>query len=279
MKRVWFWLIAIAITLLAIVFQRQTGPTYPQKVSFEVDTITSVLKLPRSATIDKEVQIAIPALPWEYTAKMFHRPYPSDGEWTEELMWPQEDQFVTMLPPVSQSAAKLEYYIEIESFASEQSLRLPEQPVVIRYKGLVPAWALVPHIVLIFMALIFSNLTGVMALFGYDRFKLWAVITLLFILVGGLIFGPIVQKFAFGELWTGFPYGKDLTDNKTLIMFVVWLGAVLVNWKRPNRTATIVAAIVAIVIYCIPHSLRGSEFNYETGEIVTGLIAGLKMLF
>ena len=40
--------------------------------------------------------------------------------------------------------------------------------------------------------------------------------------IGGMILGPIVQKYAFGEYWTGFPYGGDFTDNKMLIMWLAW---------------------------------------------------------
>ncbi|HCX98870.1 MAG TPA: hypothetical protein DG754_01910 [Bacteroidales bacterium] len=281
MKRtVWFWLIAIVITLAAIVFQRQSGPTYPKKIDFNVDTVSATLKLPRSSEVGSQLQITIPALPWEYTAKLHHRPYPSNNDWTvEPPFWPEDDKFVSYLPEVNQKAAKLEYFIEIEHFTSDEVIKLPEEPVVIRYKGSVPAWALIPHIVFIFIALIFSSLSGVMAAFNHDKYKFWAVATLILIFVGGLVFGPIVQKFAFDHFWTGFPFGQDLTDNKTLIMFVVWLMAVLVNWKRSVPMVTVLAAIFTLIIYCIPHSLRGSEFSYESGEIVTGMITYLKTFF
>ncbi len=281
MKRtVWFWLIAIAVTLAAIVFQRQSGPTYPKKVELNIDTIATTIKLPRTSEVGTQLQISIPALPWEYTAKLHHRPYPSNSDWViEPPFWPENDKFVSYLPEINQKAAKLEYFIEIEHFTSGKVIVLPEEPVVIRYKGAVPAWALIPHIVFIFIALIFSSLSGVMAAFKYNKYKFWSVVTLILIFVGGLVFGPIVQKFAFGQFWTGFPFGSDLTDNKTLIMFVVWLVAVLVNWKRSVPIASVLAAIFTILIYSIPHSLRGSEFNYESGEIVTGMITYLKAFF
>ena len=279
-RTIWFWLAAVAITLAAIIFQRKTGPTYPQKVDFVVDTVDVKVELPRSHEVDKPLQISIPALPWEYTAKLYHRPYPLDTTWTEEPpFWPEEGKFVSYLPEVSQKAAKLEYFIQVENFSSGEVAHFPDTPIVIRYKGSVPAWALIPHIILIFMALIFSSLSGVMAAYKHEKHKLWGVITLLFILVGGLIFGPIVQKFAFDHYWTGFPFGQDLTDNKTLIMFVVWLIAVLINRKGKVPIANTVAAIFTLAIYCIPHSLRGSEFNYESGEIVTGFVTHFINLF
>lgn len=88
-----FWLAAIVIMFAAVVFQRATGPTYPKKVKLEVDTISVTLKLPRSHEIDKVVQIELPALSWEWTAKLYHRPYPVDTAWTEEPpFWPEGDK-------------------------------------------------------------------------------------------------------------------------------------------------------------------------------------------
>jgi hypothetical protein len=94
--------------------------------------------------------------------------------------------------------------------------------------------------------------------------------------VGGMVLGPIVQKYAFGAYWTGFPWGYDLTDNKTLIMWLAWIAACAVlgrprrkdvpGWK--GRLTVFAAAAVMTVVYLIPHSLRGSQLDYtqvETG--------------
>jgi len=35
--------------------------------------------------------------------------------------------------------------------------------------------------------------------------------------------GPLVQLNAFGDLWTGWPFGGDWTDNKTLFAFIFWV--------------------------------------------------------
>lgn len=278
MKRsIWFWLAAILITFAAIIFQRQTGPTYPKKVQFDVDTVQVNMKLPRSFEINKPLQIELPALSWEWTARLYHKPYPLDTAWTvEPPFWPEGDKLVSYLPTISQKAAKIEYYLEFENYGSGTVFRIPDEPVVMRFKGSVPAWALIPHIIFIFVAMIFSNLAGIMALFKIEKYKFWGLITLGLIFLGGLIFGPIVQKFAFDHYWTGFPFGSDLTDNKTLIMFVVWLIAVLANLKRNTPWLTVVASVATLLIYLIPHSLRGSEFNYESGEIVTGMITYFK---
>ena len=41
--------------------------------------------------------------------------------------------------------------------------------------------------------------------------------------LGGMLLGPIVQNFAFGDYWTGIPFGWDLTDNKTLLAAIAEL--------------------------------------------------------
>jgi hypothetical protein len=84
------------------------------------------------------------------------------------------------------------------------------------------------------------------------------------LLLGGFVFGPLVQKYAFGNLWTGVPFGYDLTDNKTLVALVAWLVALWSLRKgRSARAVVIAAAAVMFVIFLVPHSLLGSEIRYE----------------
>jgi uncharacterized BrkB/YihY/UPF0761 family membrane protein len=111
-----------------------------------------------------------------------------------------------------------------------------------------------------------------MALFNQRKYKIYGLLTLVILFIGGIILGPIVQKYAFGELWTGVPFGWDLTDNKTLIAFVFWIIAVLMNRKKEHKAWTIIASVVLILIFSIPHSLFGSELDYESGKVVQGLI-------
>jgi hypothetical protein len=87
-----------------------------------------------------------------------------------------------------------------------------------------------------------------------------------------MILGPLVQKFAFGELWTGVPFGWDLTDNKTLIALIFWILAVLMNRKKDRPIYTALAAVVLLLVFSIPHSMFGSELDYSSGEVTQGLI-------
>ena len=69
-----------------------------------------------------------------------------------------------------------------------------------------------------------------------------------------------------------FPMGFDLTDNKTLIAFVFWLIAVVGNVKKDRRYLTLLAGLVMLVIFSIPHSVKGSELDPATGKIKTGMV-------
>jgi len=87
------------------------------------------------------------------------------------------------------------------------------------------------------------------------------------LVIGGLMLGPIVQRFAFGAYWTGWPYGHDLTDNKTLIAFLAWLTATILAWRRANtRLAVTLGWVVMMGIFLIPHSARGSQLDWSEIE-------------
>jgi hypothetical protein len=173
--------------------------------------------------------------------------------------------------PQQPAAGKIEYYFEITDSSGSKTY-LKESPVVIRFKGGVPAAILIPHILFMFIAMLFSTLSGLLAAFKvstYREFGLWTFGTLL---IGGMILGPIVQLYAFGELWTGVPFGWDLTDNKLLIAFLFWLLAVVMNRKKGRPIYTVIAAIMLLLVYSIPHSMFGSQLDYNTGKVTQGMI-------
>jgi hypothetical protein len=79
-----------------------------------------------------------------------------------------------------------------------------------------------------------------------------------------MILGPITQLYAFGALWTGVPFGWDLTDNKTLITLIGWIIAAVAIRKsaKPQRLVAF-AAVLMLIVYLIPHSVLGSELDYN----------------
>ncbi|KAF5083661.1 hypothetical protein DSECCO2_86920 [anaerobic digester metagenome] len=273
MRQILFWIAAIVITLATVIYQKKTGPTYPEKATYTIDNQTRTITLTRSGETSIDVEVTIDSLPLEWEATLYYRKYPTTTDWITEPFMMNANGGVTTYLPSQPAAGKLEYYIEMENLVTQEAFSIKkDEPVVIRFKGAVPAFALIPHIILMFIAMLLSNLAGIMAAFMHSRFKFYMLLTIITLFVGGLVFGPIVQHYAFGQAWTGWPLGSDLTDNKTLIAFVAWLVALLVNRKEDRPLVVIFAALVTMAVYLIPHSLRGSELNHETGEIVTGII-------
>jgi hypothetical protein len=120
------------------------------------------------------------------------------------------------------------------------------------------------HIVFMFAAMLVSNRAGLEALRRKPNLRTLAWATTVLLVLGGLIFGPLVQHAAFGQYWTGIPFGTDLTDNKTLIAFVAWAVALAVGTdRRTARWWVLGAAIVMLLIFLVPHSLLGSELQYD----------------
>ena len=276
-KKILFWVLAIVITLGSAVYQRMTGPTYPKSYEIKVEEKNCGFKLPRSQNgiTDAMIRIEIPNA--KISGQVFYRKYKTGKDFDTITMHRENEELVAWLPK-QPAAGKLEYGLLINNTENEVIFSTPEN-IVIRFKDNVPAFVLIPHIILIFLAMLLSTLTGFYAIANFSSYKFYTMVTLLLFLIGGMMMGPIVQKYAFGEFWTGFPIGKDLTDNKALIAFLFWMVAWIGNRKDERKYLVIIAAVVNLVIFLIPHSLRGSELDYVSGEINTGMISIMHLFY
>jgi len=256
------WLLAIIITLASAVYQRTTGPTYPLKGEVQIEGSSIQYELNRSYSTNKNqpVEVQVPSSSINGTLK--YRRYPTSEQWTEVKMNRLGDLLINEIPS-QPPAGKMEYYIDLKTSSGIEK-KIPEnENVITRFKGDVPASVLAPHILFMFLAMLLSTRTGIEALDKSSNPRKFAFWTFGLLTIGGMILGPIMQKFAFDALWTGVPFGWDLTDNKTLIAFLVWLVAIWKGRNQQNSNGWIfAAAIVTLVIFIIPHSLMGSELKY-----------------
>jgi len=290
MKKFILWFLAFLITISAAIYQRKTGPTYPKRVDISVNGKVNDLKLVRSLSLNQKPEIRLNLTDTSLKAKLFYKRFKTDEEYqmadfsyrsvpvksfimNKLFKIYNEDGFYATVPQ-QPPAGKIQYYFEI-SDSNGSKTYLKDTPVVIRFKGDVPAFVLVPHILLMFIAMLFSTLAGLMSLVKYPMYKKYSVWTLILFIAGGFALGPIVQYYAFGELWTGIPFGWDLTDNKTLIALVFWILAVIMNRKKDRPLYTALAAFVLLLVFSIPHSLFGSELNYSSGHVTQGIILNL----
>lgn len=283
MKVTIYWILAVIITLGAVIYQRKTGPTYHKKMEVSVNNKSYNLRLVRSIEIGGDSFVKLGIEDSTISAKLYYKRFNTNDQYsavnfeykvkpvhsfvmnkvfkvTEERGW-----FAAV--PEQAEAGKLQYYFEINN-----KVYLENEPVVIRFKGAVPKGILAPHIFFMFFAMLLGNLAGIMAIFKFRKFRFYTNLTVIALLIGGMILGPLVQLFAFGELWAGVPFAWDLTDNKTLIAFLFWVIALLANRKKEQPVYTLVASIVMLIVYSIPHSMYGSQLDPETGKIIQGWI-------
>ena len=259
MKKSVYWLLAVVITLVLSIYQRMTGPTHPKSVTVELNGENYKQKLPRSG-VQKDEIVTLKALPEDAIVQLHYRRFPTKDDYTTvDFSW--KDSTWQAALPVQPVAGKLQYYISVNGKGYPA-----DEPLLIRFRNDVPASILVPHILLMFAAMLFAVYTFLLVVTRKPYSK-WLWITVVTLFIGGFILGPLVQHAAFGPWWAGFPYGTDLTDNKTLLSFLFFLAAIATLKWRYNKWVVGLAVLFMIAIFSIPHSAYGSEYDYTTQQL------------
>lgn len=261
-KSVLLWLLAFVLTVFTAVYQRITGPTYPVSGEVKLSDQTIEYKLDRSHGGEGDHKIQIQVKDDKICGELIWKRYKTNNEWSSVELIREGDKLFALLPH-QPPAGKLLYHVVLQK--NDEVVTLPESgEVIIRFKGDVPISFLIPHIIFIFGAMLLSTRSGLEYFNAGKNIKSLTIITVLFLIVGGFILGPIIQKYAFDAFWTGFPFGHDLTDNKVLIAFIGWLLALIALFKFKNpRRWIIFASILMFIIFLIPHSMLGSELDYN----------------
>lgn len=273
-KTALLWFGAVLIMFSAVIYQRRTGPTYPKRGEIEVAGQAFDYRLVRSEETIRDARVALPDPGPGTSGTLVYKRYKTDDPFTSIPLVRETEEGEAQLAarlPRQPAAGKLEYYLELST--PDGPVRIPEasadENIIIRFKDPVPLALLASHVAFMFFSVLIGMRTGLGALFGSATMRRWAWVTFVGMTIGGMILGPFVQKYAFGEYWTGFPWGYDLTDNKMLIMWIAWLLACSTIGFRPKKNETVgrvvvvVAALVMTVVYLIPHSMRGSELDYS----------------
>ena len=259
LRVVLLWLAALLITVGTAAWQRRSGPTYPARGAVTLGGEEIRYRLLRTQTTGAALPVRIRAAAPEVAGELAWRRYPSDHAWQSLPLARAGEEMVAELPSLP-PAGKLEYRVRLTRGAA--TVEIPPRPAIARFKGAVPAGVLVPHIAAMFLGMLFSNAAALSALARREQARRQAWVALVLLTIGGLALGPVVQKFAFDAYWTGWPFGHDLTDNKTAVVVAAWAFAL---WRgrggRAARAAIVAAALVTLIVFSIPHSLFGSELK------------------
>ena len=272
------WVLSAIVTLAFFTYQDKTGPTYPLEGTLHTSAGVVKFEFLRSEVIGNDLSIMlIDPVPDGVKGYVKYRRYKSNDEWkilpferrvfefsrhghTEKI-----SGLGVSLPSLHERAGKYEYFVYLQVDSGEPFSVTGDKPVYARYKGSVPIPVIAMHVLIIFLSMLLAMRTLFEAVLdgNYNRLA-WA--TLLTFSLGAFLFGPWVQWYAFGVWWSGIPFGYDWTDNKVLLELAVWIWVVIANrGGRRNRLSVYVAGAVTLLVYFIPHSLFGSEYNYKTG--------------
>jgi len=280
-----FWKIGLAIllTFLLLAFTRKT--TAVRSVHQMVQQHGILIE---HNTVPKQVGDEIPLILTKVQGTSEVRlvyKIGQDGEYQSVKMTkkPGEEDIFTASIPVHPKGVKAWYFLEAVSLreGGEVKVTLPKRssgqvkPIRLKFEGKVPSYVVIPHVLCIFGAIFFATLTLLSAI---DLKKGRATLrnsvklcagTILLLFIGFFPFGWAMNYFAFGVLWEAFPFGWDVTDDKSQIMLLFWLftlftvkGTLLGKGERKNLvsdrgfvTWVIVSFIATILILGIPHSL------------------------
>ncbi len=259
------WIAAFILTAASAIYQRVTGPSYPLSGSVTLGGTTIPYKLDRTHGGTTNHNVVLATGDSTIHGRLVWKRYKTSDPWTTVPMTGSGGTLSAELPN-QPPAGKLLYRIELER-GSERVTVPRDEPVVIRFKGEVPVAILIIHVTLMFSGMLFSTRALLECFKKEARLKVLSICSLLLLAGGGLILGPIVQQYAFGALWTGWPVGPDLTDNKTALIVLSWIVAVFaVRKARRAKLWVSVAAIITLLVYLIPHSVLGSELDYNAAK-------------
>jgi hypothetical protein len=279
-KGILLWLAAAGLTVACFVFQNRTGPTYPLEGTVDTARGPVRFKFLRSEEIGTPLQLMlVEPVPAGVTGRVRWRRYRSHDTWQATDMSAGVFRFTrrgaaeevrgvgARLPSLPERAGKYEFYVDLDDGTGPRSVT-GERPIFARYKAPVPTVVLLPHILVVFLSMMLAVRTGLEVLAGGQVRRLLPA-TIGSLLLGAFALGPLVQWYAFGVWWSGFPWGYDWTDNKVVVELAAWLlaGGVLLRAPGPRRVraAVLLALAVTLAVYFIPHSIFGSEYDYTRG--------------
>ncbi|MCX7642093.1 MAG: hypothetical protein N2Z20_05615 [Elusimicrobiales bacterium] len=267
LKKVIYIFASFIISIFLAFFQRITGPTYPVKGSVVLYTNNIKYFFPRSCTIKEQKCLAVIDSNFgEFYVRYKRYEMNEESKIINFKFIDSDKKFIARIPTNFPPAAKIEYNVYTK--VGENEFKINKKNVILRFKNEVDNWILIIHIVMMFGSLVLSLYIFFGVIFDKKYSYLLLYVNWILILIGGFIFGGLLQKQAFGLWWSGFPLGYDITDNKTLIVFLSWSVALLFSLRKKDASKYIVfSSIIMILSYLIPHSLFGSEYDYLNEKI------------
>ena len=262
--------VAVILTIVLLGIARRISTRHPSDFSQQIGDVTASHTTVTEDFGDGPVLDVQLSSPTGLTALVFYSET-DGGPYVSDTLTGTSDGFTGVLP-VLQKGSKWFYHIVILKGEKSVAVFPPYGNQFIKFKGHVPPHVLIPHIFCMF-AIVFFGLLTVFSAFDLTRGKgdlkkslRYLLLTIIFAFIGGFPLGYYVAYLAFGVGWGGIPFGWDITDNKTVLLFVFWLvtlilarrglkGESMAISENTYLILTVVSLAVTIFTFMIPHSI------------------------
>jgi hypothetical protein len=278
-------IIALILTLVLASVSRRLSERKPELKIIENEGIriehTTVVEKIGERDVDISAEISTPKPVENYRINLVYRVGKDDPVFVPMQQQVGDSNALSAVIPWQPMRTKVYYYISVRD-SEKNELTLPDRvnrlnsPFMIKFKGKVTPAVLIAHIIAMFAGIFFVFMVlfyDVDLLRGKDALRDVCNLSLLatfFIFLGGMPLGWWVTYQTLGVLWEGIPIGWDITDSKTLIIFLYWIillylmkGTIFKKnsklnpvGEKPLAVLVLMGVILTFLLYLIPHSIQ-----------------------
>ena len=157
LQTILIWFFAILFTAALAIYQRMSGPTYPIRGKVIINNEEIKYRLLRTSDDPGNQKLEIKVSDTSIRGTFKFRRFKSHDNWTIVPMQREGENLVAFVPH-QPPAGKVMYYVSLND------KQLNPEPTILRYKGAVPIWVIIPHVVFIFLAMFFAVITLLMCI-------------------------------------------------------------------------------------------------------------------
>lgn len=262
--------VALVLTIVLLGIAKKTSTRHSTEYSHKIGDIDVIHKTVTEDFGEGPVLKLETAYPESLTAIAYYGAA-AGGPYETDTLTQTPEGLITILP-VLPKGKEWFYHIDVFRNGEKEAVFPPQGDQFIKFKGHVPPYVIVPHIFFMFATVFFALMTVFTAFSATKgtgeikksvRYLLWTVV---FVFIGGFPLGFWVAYMAFGQGWGGIPIGWDITDNKTVIIFLFWLVTFILARKglKGKEMAvsngvylalTLISLVVTLALFMVPHSI------------------------
>jgi hypothetical protein len=270
-------IISVLLTIVLLGISRRASTRHPQEIVAEIGGVNITHTTVTESKIGqmKTVELSLSGGDMASVQGILYYYYDNEPEQSVTMDNQNSGKLTAKLPP-GDIGKQLRYRVGITQHGIVAgSIPLTGTPgYLVKYKGDVSVFVLIPHILLMFASVFFAFIAmflGFDLLSGSAKVKPPAGAALMALLcgvIGGVIIGIKVSHDVFGGFgWGGWPIGNDITDTKTEIYLLFWLITIILGWgglSGKNMTLSkkgfgwmiMISFLVTMAAFLIPHSIQ-----------------------